>query len=171
MRTLLFQNKVYLILISKKGAHMNAKSSTIGERPDIPSKPPLLRFTIVDLSGLAVFHRAYINEVLDELLFSGFSAAMIAFSRELGSELYSIQMEGINYYFRTKEDFILVVGMYPRVRSSIAKRFLRLVYEIVHWEELDGYLNKSIYFQTEEFIEKLEQLILEFQIKFEHLIR
>ena len=127
---------------------MNAKSSTIGERPDILSKPPLLRFTIVDLSGLAVFHRAYINEVLDELLFSGFSAAMIAFSRELGSELYSIQMEGINYYFRTKEDFILVVGMYPRVRSSSAKRFLRLVYEIVHWEELDGYLNKAIYFQT-----------------------
>ncbi|MCG3257686.1 MAG: hypothetical protein KAU62_16400, partial [Candidatus Heimdallarchaeota archaeon] len=96
---------------------MNAKSSTIRDQPDIPSKPPLLRFTIVDLSGLAVFHRAYINEVMDELLFSGFSAAMIAFSRELGSELYSIQMEDSNYYFRTKEDFILVVGMYPRVRS------------------------------------------------------
>ena len=140
---------------------MSTKRSIIRDQPDIPAKPPLLRFTIVDLSGLAVFHKSYVSEVMDELLFSGFSAAMIAFSRELGSELYSIQMEGINYYFRTKEDFILVVGLYPRVRSSSAKRFLRL----------DGYLNKAIYFQTEEFVEKLEQIILDFQIKFKHLIR
>ncbi|OLS30145.1 MAG: hypothetical protein HeimAB125_20270 [Candidatus Heimdallarchaeota archaeon AB_125] len=150
---------------------MSTKRSIIRDQPDIPAKPPLLRFTIVDLSGLAVFHKSYVSEVMDELLFSGFSAAMIAFSRELGSELYSIQMEGINYYFRTKEDFILVVGLYPRVRSSSAKRFLRLVYDIVNWDELDGYLNKAIYFQTEEFIEKLEQIILDFQIKFKHLIR
>ena len=170
IRTLLFQTVVYLILIRKKGVQMNAKSSTTREQPDIPSKPPLLRFTIVDLSGLAVFHRSYISEVMDELLFSGFSAAMIAFSRELGSELYGIQMEGVNYFFRTKEDFILVVGMYPRVRSSSAKRFLRLVFESIKWGELEGYLNKAIYFQTEEFVEKLEQLILEFQIKFKHLI-
>jgi len=145
--------------------------SIIREHSDIPAKPPLLRFTIVDLSGLAVFHRSYISEVMDELLFSGFSAAMIAFSRELGSELYSIQMEGANYFFRTKEDFILVVGMYPRVRSSSAKRFLRLVYELVNWEQLEGYLNKAIYFQTEEFMEKAEQIILDFQIRFKHLIR
>ena len=125
----------------------------------------------MDLSGLAVFHRSYISEVMDELLFSGFSAAMIAFSRELGSELYSIQMEGVNYYFRTKEDFILVAGMCPRVRASSAKRFLRLVYDIVNWNELQGYLNKAIYFQTEEFVEKLEQIILDFQIKFQHLIK
>jgi hypothetical protein len=150
---------------------VTAKSSIIKDQPGIPSKPPLLRFTVVDLSGLAVFHRSYVGEVMDELLFSGFSAAMIAFSRELGSELYSIQMEGVNYYFRTKEDFILVVGMYPRVRSSSAKRFLRLVYEIVNWDELEGYLNKAIYFQTEEFVEKLEQIILEFQIRFKHLIK
>ena len=158
-------------LDKRKGVHLNFESSLLREQPNIPTKPPLLRFTVVDLSGLAVFHRSYISEVMDELLFSGFSAAMIAFSRELGSELYSIQMEGVNYYFRTKEDFILVVGLYPRVRSSSAKRFLRLVYEIVNWEELDGYLNKAIYFQTEEFVEKLEQIIIDFQIKFKHVIR
>ena len=116
----------------------------------------------MDLSGLAVFHRSYVNEIMDELLFSGFSAAMIAFSRELGSELYSIQMEGVNYFFRTKEDFIFVVGMYPRVRSSSANRFLRLIYDLVNWNELDGYLNKAIYFQTEDFMKKVEQIILDF---------
>ena len=140
------------------------------EELGLPSKPPLLRFTVVDLSGLAVFHRSYVSESMDELLFSGFSAAMIAFSRELGSELYSIQMEGVNYFFRTREDFIFVVGMYPRIRSSSAKRFLRLIYDLVNWEELDGYLNKAIYFQTDEFSAKVEQIILDLQIRFKHLI-
>lgn len=138
---------------------------------EIPEKPPLLRFTIVDLSGLAVFHRSYVSEIMDELLFSGFSAAMIAFSRELGSELYSIQMEGVNYYFRTRDDFIFVVGMLPIVRSTSAKRFLRLIYELVNWEELEGYLNKAIYFQTDEFRKKVEQIILDFQIRFKHLVK
>ncbi len=150
---------------------MTSKKSIIRDNPDIPVKPPLLRFTIVDLSGLAVFHKSYVSEVMDELLFSGFSAAMIAFSRELGSELYCIQMEGVNYFFRTQEDFILVVGMYPSVRASSAKRFLRLTYELVNWEQLEGYLNKAIYFQTEEFIKEVEQIILEFQIRFKHLIK
>lgn len=150
---------------------MNYRSTNIQEHPEIPPKPPLLRFTVVDLSGLAVFHRSFVNEIMDELLFSGFSAAMIAFSRELGSELYCIQMEGVNYYFRTRDDFIFVVGMYPRVRASSAKRFLRLIYKLVNWEELDGYLNKAIYFQTTEFSERVEQVILDFQIKFKHLIK
>ncbi|MCG3220397.1 MAG: hypothetical protein H7641_03370 [Candidatus Heimdallarchaeota archaeon] len=138
---------------------------------ELPKKPPLMRFTIVDLSGLTVFHRSFVSEVLDEVLFSGFSAAMIAFSRELGSRLFSIRMEGVNYFFQTKGDFIFVVGMYTRVHANSAKRFLRLIDELIAWDELEGYLNKAIYFQTEIFQEKAEQIILEFQIRFKHLIR
>jgi hypothetical protein len=149
---------------------MNRKASS-QVLPEIPKKPPLLRFTIVDLSGLAVFHRSYISEVMDELLFSGFSAAMIAFSNELGSKLFSIRMEGENYFFKTRDDFIFVVGMYPRVHPNSAKRFLRLVDDLVEWEELEGYLNKAIYFQTEGFKEKVEQIILQFQIRFKHRVR
>ncbi len=137
----------------------------------VPSKPPLLRFTIIDLSGVTVYHRSYVSEVLDEVLFSGFSAAMIAFSRELGTQLYCIKMEGVDYYFKTRGDFIFVVGMYPRVRSPSAKRFLRLVEKEINWEEIDTYLNKAIHFQTEEFEKKVEQTILDFQIRFRHLIR
>ena len=139
--------------------------------PNLPSKPPLLRFTIVDLSGVTVYHRSYVSEVLDEVLFSGFSAAMIAFSKELGTQLYCIKMEGVDYYFKTRGDFIFVVGMYPRVRSSSAKRFLRLIDKDINWEEIDKYLNKAIHFQTEEFEKRVEQTILEFQIRFKHLIR
>ena len=153
------------------GEKLNTKSSVFREQKGIPAKPPLLRFTIVDLSGLAVFHRSYVSEIMDELLFSGFSAAMIAFSRELGSELYCIQMEGVNYYFRTREDFIFVVGMYPRIRAASAKRFLRLIYDLVNWDELEGYLNKATYFQTEEFLKKVEQIILDFQVRFKHVIK
>jgi len=149
---------------------MNRKTS-LQEPSEIPKKPPLLRFTIVDLSGLAVFHRSYISEIMDELLFSGFSAAMIAFSKELGSKLHSIRMEGVNYFFQTKEDFIFVVGMYPKIHPNSAKRFLRLIDELMNWEELKGYLNKAIYFQTEGFEEEVEQIILEFQIRFKHRIR
>lgn len=150
---------------------MTAKKKINLENIDLPSKPPLLRFTIVDLSGLTVYHRSYVSEVLDEVLFSGFSAAMIAFSKELGTQLYCIQMEGVNYYFKTKENFIFVGGFYPRVRSTSAKRFLRLVDNLINWGELAGYLNKATYFQTKEFYEEVEQIILEFQIRFKHLIR
>ena len=152
---------------------MNANLNTKSRRKNIavPSKPPLLRFTIIDLSGVTVYHRSYVSEVLDEVLFSGFSAAMIAFSRELGTQLYCIKMEGVDYYFKTRGDFIFVVGMYPRVRSPSAKRFLRLVEKEINWEELDTYLNKAIHFQTEEFVKKVEQTILEFQIRFKHIIR
>ena len=64
---------------------MSKKKTNAEKLAELPKKPPLLRFTVVDLSGLTVFHRSFVNEVLDEVLFSGFSAAMIAFSRELGS--------------------------------------------------------------------------------------
>ncbi|MCG3226923.1 MAG: hypothetical protein H7645_08385 [Candidatus Heimdallarchaeota archaeon] len=150
---------------------MSKKKTNEEINKEIPKKPPLLRFTIVDLSGLTVFHRSFVSEVLDEVLFSGFSAAMIAFSRELGSRLFSIRMEGVNYFFQTKGDFIFVVGMYTRVHANSARRFLRLIDELIKWEELDGYLNKAIYFQTENFQEEAEQIILEFQIRFKHLIR
>ena len=150
---------------------MSTKKTNIEKIADLPTKPPLLRFTVVDLSGLTVFHRSYVSEVLDEVLFSGFSAAMIAFSRELGSRLYSIRMEGVNYFFQTKGDFIFVVGMYPRIHANSAKRFLRLIDELIKWDELSGYLNKAIYFQTEKFQDEAEQIILEFQIRFKHLIR
>ena len=149
---------------------MNTKTSK-PMTSDLPPKPPLLRFTIVDLSGVTVYHRSYVSEVLDEVLFSGFSAAMIAFSKELGTQLYCIKMEGVDYYFKTREDFIFVVGMYPRVRSSSARRILRLVENCIVWEEVSDYLNKAIFFQTEDFIENVEQIILEFQIRFKHLIR
>jgi len=138
---------------------------------DIPKKPPLFRLTIVDLSGVTTYHRSYVSEVLDEVLFSGFSAAMIAFSKELGTQLYCIKMEGVDYYFKTREDFIFVVGMYPRVRASSARRILRLVENCVSWDEVRDYLNKAVFFQTEEFMEDVEQIILEFQIRFKHLIR
>ena len=147
------------------------KKKTNTKTLQIPKKPPLFRLTIVDLSGVTVYHRSYVSEVLDEVLFSGFSAAMIAFSRELGSKLNSIRMEGVNYFFQTRGDFIFVVGMYPRVHSNSAKRFLRLINELIAWDEIEGYLNKAIYFQTEDFQEEAEQVILEFQIKFKHLIR
>ncbi|MHA1225100.1 MAG: hypothetical protein ACTSP3_17995 [Candidatus Heimdallarchaeaceae archaeon] len=96
--------------------------------------------------------------------FSGFSAAMIAFCKELGTELYCIQMEGVNYYFQTNKEFIFVVGMYPRVRASSARRFLRLVDKMIDWD-------KATFFQTDDFREKIENLILEFQIRFKHLIK
>jgi len=150
---------------------VNSKTKSRLKNVDLPSKPPLLRFTIIDLSGVTVYHKSYVNEVLDEVLFSGFSAAMIAFSRELGTQLYCIKMEGVDYYFKTRGDFIFVVGMYPRVRSPSAKRFLRLIEKSVNWEEIDGYLNKAIHFQTEEFERKVEQTIFDFQIRFKHIIR
>ncbi|MHA1398393.1 MAG: hypothetical protein ACTSSG_08570 [Candidatus Heimdallarchaeaceae archaeon] len=150
---------------------MASKAKEREKTPDLPKKPPLLRFTIVDLSGITVYHRSYVSEVLDEVLFSGFSAAMIAFCKELGTELYCIQMEGVNYYFQTNKEFIFVVGMYPRVRASSARRFLRLVDKMIDWDELDSYLNKATFFQTDDFREKIENLILEFQIRFKHLIK
>ena len=70
-----------------------------------------LRFcTIISNDGITIFHRTFVEDELDEYLFSGFSSAMIAFSRELGDSLSMIKMskQTIFYHEATEDGFLIL---------------------------------------------------------------
>ena len=68
--------------------------------------------TIISNDGITIFHRTFLEDELDEYLFSGFSSAMIAFSRELGDELTQIQMEQQTIFYReAQEDGVLILSL------------------------------------------------------------
>ncbi|MHA2502976.1 MAG: hypothetical protein ACXAE3_08905 [Candidatus Kariarchaeaceae archaeon] len=70
-----------------------------------------LRFcTIISNDGITIFHRTFVEDELDEYLFSGFSSAMIAFSKELGDELTRIRMDKQTIFFQeaTEEGYLIM---------------------------------------------------------------
>ncbi|MHA1684864.1 MAG: hypothetical protein ACTSYD_00500 [Candidatus Heimdallarchaeaceae archaeon] len=127
--------------------------------------PPLMQVSIIESTGITACHRAYFDETIDEVLFSGFSAALVAFSKELGRELHALEMEGITYYYATCNGFIFIVGVHPKVSHKHSRELLKEIMKAVDWETLEEYLNKLLYFQTEEFEEKMNEIIAEFQFK------
>ncbi len=127
---------------------------------------PILQFSIVEQSGIIIFHRRFEESRMDEILFSGFSAAIIAFARELGTELYSIQMADILYYFKDVGSFFYVVGVPPRVRKRAIKSFLKTLEEEILSLNLDSMINEGVYYITEDFQSFLLQHIIKFQIEY-----
>ena len=127
---------------------------------------PILQFSIVEQSGIIIFHRSFEESRMDEILFSGFSAAIIAFARELGTELYSIQMANILYYFKDVGTFFYVVGVPPRVRKRDIKRFLKTLEAEILSLNLNSMINEGVYYITEDFQSFLLQHIIKFQIEY-----
>ena len=127
---------------------------------------PILQFSIVEQSGIIILHRSFEESRMDEILFSGFSAAIIAFARELGTELYSIQMANILYYFKDVGTFFYVVGVPPIVRKRDIKRFLKTLEEEILSLNLNSMINEGVYYITEDFQSFLLQHIIKFQIEY-----
>ncbi len=85
--------------------------------------------TIIQSSGLILFHQAFIEQPLDELLFSGLVAALIAFSRELGTELASIRLATTDFYLETdkNKDLIIVIGVTGGASREFIENFMNLL--------------------------------------------
>jgi hypothetical protein len=81
----------------------------------------ILRFaTIITNDGITIFHKSFVEEELDEYLFSGFSSAMIAFSKELGDELTAIKMGHQTIIYREIGEGTLILSLKNGFDEEIA---------------------------------------------------
>jgi hypothetical protein len=74
-------------------------------------------------SGLIVYKKSFIQETVDENLFSGFIAAILAFSQELGSELSSIGLQDQLFYFNRFNFLITVLGLKVEIDQEVIEKF------------------------------------------------
>lgn len=68
----------------------------------------LRHLTIISNIGITLYHKSYVTDSLDDVLFSALSGAIIAFSKELGDELQSIIMKKQMIYFKTLGENIVI---------------------------------------------------------------
>lgn len=71
----------------------------------------LRHITIIGSDGITIYHKSYVQNDLDDVLFSALSGAIIAFSKELGDELFSIIMKKQMIYFQTLKDNIVIFSL------------------------------------------------------------
>ena len=83
--------------------------------PTISNMEFLRHITVVSDEGLTVYHHNFagIAAPFDEILFSGFTSAMIAFTSEMGEELFSINMREQSLYFQKIDEGTIVLSLKP----------------------------------------------------------
>ncbi|MDH5401691.1 MAG: hypothetical protein OEZ01_08800 [Candidatus Heimdallarchaeota archaeon] len=106
--------------------------------------------------GITVYHNHFdTHTVIDEYLFSSFSSAIIAFSKELEDNLYSIRMQRQELYFREHKNLIFVISVdkgYGRrkIRKIISKlRNSENLKSIIEASKLNVELDISVSFDKE----------------------
>jgi hypothetical protein len=87
------------------------------------SELPIHSLVLIHPSGLIIYSKSFVKESLDENLFSGFVAAILAFSKELGSELSSIGLHNKLYYFNRIFDIIVVLGLAVDSNQKVIEDF------------------------------------------------
>ncbi len=115
------------------------------------SKESILQFTIIDNSGSIVYHKAFVDIGLDSVLLSGFSAAILAFARELGTELYCIQMLELNYFFKSLNPLSFVACMKPYVEPKDVNTFMKRLVNKMKNVNLEDMISSDLYYLTQEF--------------------
>jgi len=72
---------------------------------------PLHSLINIHPSGLIVYKKYFIQETVNENLFSEFIAAILAFSKELGPKLSAIELQDILFYFNRFNFLIFVLDI------------------------------------------------------------
>lgn len=78
----------------------------------------LRHITIITNDGLTLYHRSFIANDMDDVLFSALSGAIISFSKEMGDELLSINMKKQNIYFTQLSEGILILSIAPNMEKE-----------------------------------------------------
>ena len=73
--------------------------------------PIVTQISIISCNGFLLFHKSFIDERIDSALFSGFTAAILSFSKEIGSKLMAIKLDRFTLYIRNTKSLIIVVGV------------------------------------------------------------
>ena len=144
--------------------NQKAKNYQRRERPYI--KNPITQLSIIEQSGMVLFHKSYVNTNVDEVLFSGFSAAIVVFARELGTKLYNIQMEQFKFYFNDSKTYFIVGGFHPKVWRRDIKKMIQDISDDLRAIELSEMIKKGVFYIPEEFQSLIIQRMNELQIKY-----
>lgn len=73
-------------------------------------QPYLKQLSIIAPTGLLMCHKAFSQEKMDSVLFSGFTSAIVSFSGELGLKLKTIDLDKLLLFIKKTEGLIVVVG-------------------------------------------------------------
>ncbi len=79
----------------------------------------LRHVTIITRDGISLYHKSYLNDNLDDVLFSALTGAIIAFTKELGDELNSINMKKQIISFVPYGDCIVIFSFKSSINMSI----------------------------------------------------
>ena len=69
----------------------------------------LRHVTVISSDGITLYHKSYVKNELDDVLFSALTGAIIAFTKELGDELFSIIMKKQMIYFKSLGEYNIVI--------------------------------------------------------------
>ncbi len=117
---------------------------------------------VLQPSGLVVYSKSFEKTTLDESLFSGFIAAILAFSKEMGSELSSITLEDLVYYFDNIHGLIVVLGTAPQVDVKRARDFFELLTQSNEFRDASTKINdKTVHLLDSEETKVLDEVINE----------
>jgi len=117
------------------------------------------RILVIESSGLNLFSRDFEKCDLDDVLFAGFSAAIVAFAKEMGKELHDLTLNDESFYFKTKNNFIFILSTSSEFDKRRAFSILNNIIDTVKWKQLESYLNRGVFFTTEEFNETVEEVL------------
>lgn len=126
-------------------------------------KDQILQVSIIQPSGLILFHQSFLEQPLDELLFSGLIAALIAFSKEMGTELASIKLATNEFFVETDEQkkIITVVGVSQETSKQFVETFMNTLKQNKNFKALlDKILEQDFVQVNSQDTQKFRDLIL-----------
>jgi hypothetical protein len=121
-------------------------------------------------SGLIVYKKSFIQETVDENLFSGFIAAILAFSQELGSELSSIGLQDQLFYFNRFNFLITVLGLKVEIDQEVIEKFFDNLRNSSQFVQLSQEMESRTIFplrdtETDEVDYLLNSILLRFGVQ------
>lgn len=121
-------------------------------------------------SGLIVYKKSFIKETVDENLFSGFIAAILAFSKELGSELSSIGLQDMLFYFNRYNFLIVILGLKSAINQGIIASFFDHLTSSSQFMQLSLEMESRVIFplqasETNEVDQLMNSILLRFGVQ------
>ena len=100
--------------------------------------PLLTKIAIMTSNGLLIFHKSFIDEKIDSTLFSGFTAAILSFSKEIGSELVAIKLNTYTLYIRCIRSLIVALGIKDHTGAEeFANQLINEFSSCTHFHKLE----------------------------------
>ncbi|MHA2204040.1 MAG: hypothetical protein ACW991_10165 [Candidatus Hodarchaeales archaeon] len=136
---------------------------------------PLHSLIMIHPSGLIVYKKSFVQETVDENLFSGFIAAILAFSKELGSELSTIGLQDMLFYFNRFNFLIFVLGLESDIDQDIVKNFFNHLSNSPQFIQLSLDMESRVIFplqetETDEVDQLMNSILLRFGVQLDGVV-